>query len=225
MSFFALGKSKSSCGNDNRLVSVIKYGFTGEHMKIGKVAFFLACALFVSFSTQTAQALDWFGKGQKEKAKSQYRFREQNMAALKERLANNRSMADAQKTELVQCMEKQFTDDVNLREKRHEAAMLFFEQIANDPNMKQDQKKAAIQKHFTEQQVVGSGPPQEKKEARVEIKTVVKAVVQPMKPPAPMVEIKDEEVLPAQEKKVQAPPAKEEAKKEKKAQRHSKNFA
>ena len=73
-----------------------------------------------------------------------------SMPGLEERIANNKSMTDEQKTELVDAMKKAFPDKTDFKDARREKEVLFFEQTANDPNMKQEEKIAAIQKHFTE---------------------------------------------------------------------------
>ncbi len=72
---------------------------------------------------------------------------ERNMSFLKEKLANNKKLNDAQKTELINFFESQYQENVSYREAKHNENIAFFEKIANDSSLTQEQKKAAIQGH------------------------------------------------------------------------------
>ena len=72
----------------------------------------------------------------------------QHFTALKDRVVNNNMMTDAEKSELAMAALKHFAADADLRAKEFEPEMLRFEQIANDPNMKAADKKAAIENAF-----------------------------------------------------------------------------
>ena len=69
----------------------------------------------------------------------------QNLAVLQMRLANNKSMTEEQKKELADLMGKHFPENAVLSDKENEKSLLFFEQIANDPNMKFEEKTTTIQ--------------------------------------------------------------------------------
>jgi hypothetical protein len=76
---------------------------------------------------------------------------QENMDALNSKLANNTKMTDAQKTELVNQFESQYQENVSFRDGQYSENVAFFDQVANDANMTQQQKKAAIKAHFDEQ--------------------------------------------------------------------------
>lgn len=66
-------------------------------------------------------------------------------------MANNKRLSDSQKSELVRYFENQNQENVSFRDARHAENIAKFESIANDPNLTQEQKKAAI-KDFLAQQ-------------------------------------------------------------------------
>ena len=78
-----------------------------------------------------------------------------SIPGLEDRIANNKSMTDEEKVSLIDAMKQQFPEKTDFRDVRLEKEVLFFEQTSNDPNMKIEEKIAAIEKHFTTQ------PPQE----------------------------------------------------------------
>ena len=76
---------------------------------------------------------------------------QENMTALKNKLANNTKLSDAQKAELIEQFESQYQENVSFRDARYAENVAFFEQIANNADMTQEQKKAAIKAHFATQ--------------------------------------------------------------------------
>ena len=112
-------------------------------------------------------------------------FREQmhnqNAEFLKTKLANNKRLTDAQKTELINFMENQSQENVSFREKQHGENVAFFEQIANDPNMTQKQRKQAIKEHFATQKNENkdywTAQKSEKKEFRQQLKSAAQQPV------------------------------------------------
>ncbi len=72
---------------------------------------------------------------------------DQNLAALTQRMANNKSLTEANQSALAAAMAGHFSPGADLRAPEHEKAMLYFEQVANDPNMKIDEKEAMIKKY------------------------------------------------------------------------------
>ena len=74
----------------------------------------------------------------------------ENLTALESRMANNKSMTDAEKKQLAETMLKLFPSTIDMGSPGLEKQVLFFEQVSNDPNMKTVEKIAAIQKHFSE---------------------------------------------------------------------------
>ena len=136
---------------------------------------------------------NWFGKQQDEKVKEERREAKPETKvspappppnkALSERLANNNSMTSAQKAGLCVVMEAKFPSGTDFRDKQYEKDMLFFEQVANDPNMKVEEKSAAIQEHFAELQKEAE-PAAIEKPVKKEAKEVKKeAKVEKVEPP------------------------------------------
>ncbi len=80
------------------------------------------------------------------KASSAEQKHQENLSALTQRLANNKSMTDAQKNDLAEAMIAQYSKDIDFRAKDEERTVLFFEATGNDPNMTIEQKKQAIKK-------------------------------------------------------------------------------
>jgi hypothetical protein len=72
-----------------------------------------------------------------------------NTSALKNRMANNNSMTDAEKQGLAEAALRYFPAEADLHSPQFEKDTLRFEQIANDPNMTVAEKKAEIDKYFT----------------------------------------------------------------------------
>ena len=68
----------------------------------------------------------------------------ENMALLKEKLAKNKKLTDAEKTDLINFTENQYRETLSFRDQQHAEDMAFFERIANDSVMTQEQKKQAI---------------------------------------------------------------------------------
>ena len=198
-------------------------------MKLSRTVLFSATilCLCLSFCPKAEAALNWFGGDQKPAAQDTPKQEQakqpsapvvgqappggltpdQNHAALMERVANNKSLTDADKVSLAEAMLKQVPADANLRDKAQEVNMLFFEQIANDPNMKVDEKRAALQKHFSEPQPEAKTearmePKAQPKEEKPEKKEIEKAVIAPQEPKVEkkvmvMKEVKAEAMVPA----------------------------
>lgn len=76
---------------------------------------------------------------------------EERQTELKKRLAGNSKLTDDQKNELVSFYEQQHQDAVAHREGQFNENKSFFEQIANDASLTQEQRKAAIKEHFATQ--------------------------------------------------------------------------
>ena len=73
------------------------------------------------------------------------------MVFLKTKLANNNRLSDFRKSELINYFENQYQENVSFRDTRYGENIAKFESIANDSNLTQEQKKAAI-KDFIAQQ-------------------------------------------------------------------------
>ena len=69
------------------------------------------------------------------------------LAALRQRMANNASLKDADQAALAAAMSAHFTAGTDLRALANEKAMLYFEGVANDPNMKVNEKLDLIKKY------------------------------------------------------------------------------
>lgn len=76
---------------------------------------------------------------------------EENLVFLKERLAANSTLTDAQKEELISFFEEQFQESVDFHSTQHQENVAFFESIANDTSLTFAQKKEAIREHFLAQ--------------------------------------------------------------------------
>ena len=87
----------------------------------------------------------------KENAAFREQIHNENMTFLRNKLANNKKLTDAQKTELVNFFESQYQENSSYRQQRHNENVAFFEKIANDPNLTQEQKKEAIKAHRQEE--------------------------------------------------------------------------
>ncbi len=79
------------------------------------------------------------------------RVHQKNRDFLKNKLANNTKLTDAQKSELANYMESQNQENISFRDQRHSENVAFFKQIANNPDMTMEQKKAAIKAHREEE--------------------------------------------------------------------------
>lgn len=97
-----------------------------------------------------------------------------NMAFLKQRLAtNNTNLTEAQKTELISFFESQYKESISLRNPQYADAVNFFEQIANSPNMAQNEKKAAITSYFEQNTPVAkAGAEQQRMERSAEMNSI-----------------------------------------------------
>ena len=161
-------------------------------MKIRPYVLFLTSALFIFASMQPVLAFNWFGREQKKKAvkvtppsarqetvkaaalpKTPDKKnspppdqRESVLPGLEERLANNRSMTADEKADLIGVMKKQFPKNMDFHDKKFEKDALYFEQVANDPNMKTEEKKAAIHARFGEQPTQPAGEQEKPVEAQ-----------------------------------------------------------
>ena len=89
-------------------------------------------------------------QGLENKAFSQQQHAE-NMTFLKDRLANNTKLTDAQKDELINYFEQQYQQGVDFRSTQHQENVTFFQSIANNSSLTQAQKKQAILDHFKTQ--------------------------------------------------------------------------
>ena len=195
-----------------------------------------------------SEALDWFGADKKPKAvktpvaptaKASAAAEPsssaaasvtpaQNLTALTNRVANNRSLSDTEKADLSNTTLQYFPAEADLQSKTYEKDMLYFEQIANDPNMKVADKKTSLEQYFA---AGGS--------AAVSAETTTPAPETPAAKPSievPVVESvpeqediaspKEEVVLSPAPGPVETPPVQAvEKKEEKKTKKRSSNFA
>ena len=76
---------------------------------------------------------------------------EENMAFLKGKLAGNSRLSDAEKQELITCFETHHQEQAAFREARYQDRVTFFTQIANDPNLSQEQRKEKIREFMATQ--------------------------------------------------------------------------
>ena len=97
------------------------------------------------------------------------------LAALRQRMANNASLKDSDQAALAGAMAAHFAAGADLRAPENEKAMLFFEQVTNDPNMKLEEKLASIKKYETT--AATAVKPAETTEIAKPVKTAVEAPV------------------------------------------------
>lgn len=76
---------------------------------------------------------------------------DENMAFLKEKLAKNTKLTDAQKTELTTFFESQYQENVSFRDKQHNENIAYFQSVANDSTLTIDQQKAKLKEYFAQQ--------------------------------------------------------------------------
>jgi hypothetical protein len=88
---------------------------------------------------------------QAEKKTFMEKMHQDNIDFLKERLAKNSTLTDAQKNELVSDFNRQYQEKTSFRGAQQKANVAYFEKTANDPAMTQDQKRAAIRDFFARQ--------------------------------------------------------------------------
>ncbi len=124
---------------------------------------------------QRASAIAQHRKGQFSENKA---FREklhnENMTYLKDKLANNKKLNDAQKTDLINFMDKQYQENTSFRDQRHSDNMAFFQQVANDATLSQEQKKQAIRERIEKQKSENKSHWQEQKAERKDFKNSLK---------------------------------------------------
>ena len=117
-------------------------------------------------------------QAQENKAFNQQQHAE-NMAFLKNRLANNPKLTDTQKDELINYFEQQYTEGVDFRSTQHQENVAFFQSVANNASLTQEQKKQAIRDHFKEQKGENKAfvheQKSENKAERIKIKSEVDA--------------------------------------------------
>lgn len=108
-----------------------------------------------------------------ENSEFRAKLHEENMAFMKERLAANRKLTDAQKEELISFFEKQHQENVAFREKQYADRVAFFEKIADDATLTQKQKKQAIKDFMKGQRTEAKAyRSEQKQERRAEIGTL-----------------------------------------------------
>lgn len=90
---------------------------------------------------------------------------EENMARLKDKLANNPKLTDAQKSELINTFEKRHQENMSYRERCHNENTAFFERIANDVSLTPEQKKQAIQDYREKQKELSKQHWQQQRES------------------------------------------------------------
>ena len=76
---------------------------------------------------------------------------EASMAFLKERLAQNTKLDDAEKTELIAFFEQQYKENVDFRNGQFAESFAFVEKTLADASLTKEQKKAAIHTFLTQQ--------------------------------------------------------------------------
>lgn len=72
-------------------------------------------------------------------------------AALKDKLAKNPNLTEAQRNELLSAMENQYKGKQDFRNQRHEENTAFLQKVGNDTSLTQDQRRQAIKEHFDKQ--------------------------------------------------------------------------
>jgi len=116
-------------------------------------------------------------QGQENKAFNQQQHAE-NMAFLKNRLANNTKLTDTQKDELINYFEQQYQQGVDLRTTQHQENVTFFQSIAGNSSLTQAQKKQAILDHFKEQKGENKDFVQDQKSENQAERTKIKSEVE-----------------------------------------------
>lgn len=97
-------------------------------------------------------AIKQYRENQIAKSKAfQQGIRDKQMAELKAKLALNTKMTDAQKNEIIAAREKQYEQIAAFVDKRRSENNAFFQKLANDPSMTEEQKREAIRAHFQSQ--------------------------------------------------------------------------
>lgn len=98
----------------------------------------------------------------------------ENSAFLKEKLANNKNLTDAQKNELVSAMESQYQGNQAFRDQQHSENTAFLQGVANDAGMTQEQRRQAIKDHFAKQRSEAKAHFEENKASRKALKDSIK---------------------------------------------------
>lgn len=80
------------------------------------------------------------------------RIPSQSMDSLSNRFANETRLTDTEKKELITFFKDQYQKNIPYRDEMYSGNVAFFEQIVNNHNLTQEQKKAEITSHFEEQQ-------------------------------------------------------------------------
>ncbi len=80
---------------------------------------------------------------------------DEHLARLKEKLAGNAELTDAQKTEIISRFETKHQEKTAYRQQKHEENMVYFEKIVSDPNLTQEQKKEAMKTYWKAQKAEG----------------------------------------------------------------------
>ena len=80
-----------------------------------------------------------------------HKIHEDNMAYLRDGLANNSKLTVAQKAEEINVMERQYRESAAFHDKQHSENIAFFLKVANDPKMTPEQKEKTLKAHFAAQ--------------------------------------------------------------------------
>jgi hypothetical protein len=73
------------------------------------------------------------------------------IANLTARLANNKKLTDAEKTDIVAFFEKQYKENVTFRSEQHDENMKFFDTLIGGTDTTAEQIKAQLKAHFAKQ--------------------------------------------------------------------------
>mgnify|MGYP006992560538 CR=1 FL=1 len=97
----------------------------------------------------------------------------ENMAQFKSKLDSNPKLSDTQRAEILDHYETQYRENLSHEKTQRVENRQFFNQVADDPNMTQEQRKQAIREHFNTQKQENI---QEKQQQKIENKAEKKKI-------------------------------------------------
>lgn len=108
------------------------------------------------------------------------RHHAENMAFMKEKLAENKKLTEARREEIINQAEAIYKQDCDFLERQHDENAAFFKKIADDAGLTQEQKKAALKKHFSEQRAETKAHKAGQKKAGKALKKALKKAAVPV---------------------------------------------
>ncbi len=72
---------------------------------------------------------------------------QENLAGLKENLAANAKLTDAQRTEIIACFEKQHLENTEFNAQRHAANQAFMQSLMQDTSLTPEQRRQKMKEH------------------------------------------------------------------------------